>query len=336
MQLIHAPSRARRALILLAVAGLVGFTGVVTGVRPASAGPLSVSSFIAQDSNKIGVTDVWTSEAVTLTVTASGNIGSDTLEILDPNFNVVRSCPAGWQTCSTGLISHSTPGEYQYIGEIVAGGQVVSFLPDDVTWNDFPVFLQASQTTLPVGQAVTLTATTSRPVDYSPWDIEVIDLTDGHVVCDRGGTATCPGTVTENVATTHKFAAFICNHAPTSLSEVTNIRSQSAGGFVTWSNDGWQISLTAPAETLSGTETVTATTNMSVTPTKFYIEIFDETTGQEICNQAFNTACTNPSFTPSRAGDDLVAFVSLSGTALPPSGIEASSNVVHTVAVFIQ
>jgi hypothetical protein len=333
MHFIQAPSRARRALSLLAVAGLLGLTAVLAGVRPASAIPLLSGSFFAVDSDGNAVSSVWTTEAVTLTVTAHVNIGSDRLEIIDPFFNVVKSCSAGQQSCSTALISHDTVAEYSYFAYLLSGNQVVAELSDSVSWVDFPVSLHASQTTVPVGQAVTLTATTQRKVDYSIWYIGIVDLTDGHQVCTpiMGSGTTCSGTVTENVATTHKFAAYVANFAK------SDVRSQSAGGFVTWSNDGWQISLTAPEATFTGSEAVTATANMSVSsPSPFWIEIFDETTGQRIWACGSGASCTDPNFKPSRNGDDLVAFVSPLDTAFPPSGIEASSNIVHTVYDFLQ
>lgn len=328
MRFFQAPSRARRALSLLAVAGLLGLTGVMATVTSASAGPLAVSSVTATDLYGLPASDVWITEPVKLAVAANANVGAGTLEVVNaaaPNVPLV-TC-SNTQSCGPVLVSFSTPGQRTFIGELVAGGQVVSQISETVTWMDFGVNLLLTQTTVPVGHTVTLEAKTARPVQFSAWYIELFDLTTGALVCSTPVAAGCSGTVTENVATTHKFAAFVSNSASTP-SQLTDIRSQTPDWFVTWSNDGWQISLTVIPTTF-GTATATATANMDVGPTPFYIEIFDETTSQMAADCGAGTACS-VSVTPTPAGDYLVAFVAQFGSTLPPAGIEASSNVTGT------
>jgi hypothetical protein len=76
MHFITALSRAGRALIVLAVAGTGLAATLLTGAAPASAGPLSVSSVTATDLFGQAASQVWTTEAVNLTVTASANAGT--------------------------------------------------------------------------------------------------------------------------------------------------------------------------------------------------------------------------------------------------------------------
>jgi len=95
-----------------------------------------------------------------------------------------------------------------------------------------------------------------------------------------------------------------------------------------------KISLSAPAGSVNGPETVTATASIDVGPTPYYIQIFNEN-GTLIQECGDFTVCS-VTFFPSTSGSDLVAFIGNS-PGYPPvsSNIQAGSNTVHTVQYFI-
>jgi hypothetical protein len=348
MHVIGARSRARRTLGVLTVAGLLGLTGVMaTSARPASAGPLAVSSLTATDQFGKAASVVWTTEPVTLTVTANANVGGDTLRIVD--LNAVPTNPVGTpcthqQSCSASGISFSTAGTHTFEGQLLAGSTVLSTFDISVTWSDsLGPTLTASQTTVPTGQAVTLTATVSRDLEFSAWFLGIYDDTTGARLCAIGSGTSCAGTISESAATTHQFTAFVGNNAPTQA-QLTAIRNGSPSWWVTWSNDGWQISLkAAPAITLNGENTnVTATANMNVGNSPIlFIQVYDERNGQRIGECGTGTVCSfsfTPSFAGDGSGDNLIAFVApdtpvLPGTGSTLGGFEASSSVVFTETI---
>jgi hypothetical protein len=325
---IHPLIRPGRALAGFAVAVSLGLAGAAAiGVTPASASPLTVS--LTANGENISNPEFWTTEAVHLTATASAPIGSDTIKIVDLSTNTVAmSCPAGQTTCLVPTISFATPTTQFYEAFVMNGSQVAAEGVLSVPWQAFPVTLSASPSTLPIGGTTTLTASVPRDVGPTNWWIEIFDSTTGTEVgvpCGIG--KSCTATVSETVATTHQFVAYVSDKDPNQ--PPTHIQSQSAVSFATWSDDGWQVSLSAPPFSVGG-ETVTATANMDVGPTRFYIMIFDETTGQPVGTPCPSGTSCSRSFTPSPRGDDLVAFIAPLPDTYPPSGIEASSNVVHT------
>jgi hypothetical protein len=199
---------------------------------------------------------------------------------------------------------------------------------------DWSVKLTASPTTLVYGNT-TLTATASADVGPTPYYVEIFDTTPNPAraagyfpVAICGGGSICSLQVSQSLAGTHRYVAFVSTYGTTYLPP--NIQATSSSSFVTWSNAGIQVKLDAPAWT-NGNETVTATASVDVGPTPYYIEIFDEN-GTLLQRCSAGTSCS-VNFSPSLSGDDLVAFVSGWSSNLPPNSIAASSNVVHTVTV---
>jgi hypothetical protein len=192
-----------------------------------------------------------------------------------------------------------------------------------VTWHGVNLTLTASQPTVSVGATSTLTATTSQDIGPSPFWTEIFDMTTGTRVTDCWTGTTCSASVSQAAATTHEYVAYLSDDS--TAYPPPGIQETSTFSFITWSNLGWRVSLSAPATTY-GSETVTATANGDVGPTPYYIEIFNET-GTRLGVCAVGSICS-VTFTPSYAGSHLVAFVSADSTALPPYGTVASSNVV--------
>jgi hypothetical protein len=126
MHFIQAPSRARRALSLLAVAGLLGLTAMLAGVRPASAGPLSVSSFGATVTSGNGVTDVRT----------AANAAA-----LAPSCKATYSVVSKWNTGFVPVLTVTNTGPIQILGWTVTltyfnpGNQVLQPPGWNGTWS---------------------------------------------------------------------------------------------------------------------------------------------------------------------------------------------------------
>lgn len=114
----------------------------------------------------------------------------------------------------------------------------------------------------------------------------------------------------------------------------TGVYQKSATIYVTWEAppNNYKVTLTDPAEVgyHQGPATYTATVNLNVGPSPYYIELFDETTGNWLRVPCLSGTTCSAQFTPSFDGDNLVAFVSYEDTALPPEGTQASSNVLNT------
>jgi hypothetical protein len=265
--------------------------------------------------------------------TASSDVGPTPyyLRIYDVTAGAyVVTCGTG-TTCSA-PVTQPVPATHYYVAVVSyastgyppAGEQAVSS-EIGVVWHGVSLTLGASHPTVPVGASSTLTATTSEDIGPSPFWTEIFDVTTGTRVAVCGYGTTCSATVSQAAAATHEYVAYLS--ANSAAYPPPSIQETSLLSFITWSNLGWRVSLSAPSGTY-GSETVTATTNANVGPTPYYIEIFNET-GVLLAVCGSGTSCS-ATFTPSYAGSDLVAFVTSYSTAFPPAGIVASSNVATT------
>jgi hypothetical protein len=275
----------------------------------------------------------WPTEYSTLTATTNMNVGPTPyyLRIYDQTAQAwVITCGTG--TTCTAPVTQPTPAAHLYVA--VVSDSSVSYPPGseqassavvDVQWQGIGVTLTASPATVPVGSATTLTATTSADVGPSPFYTEIFDVTTQTLVKECGSGTTCSAPFSRSVAATDKFIAYESSfdvaYPPAGIQEA------SAASYVTWSNLGWQVTLSAPA-TSFGTETVTATANGNVGPSPYYIEIFNEN-GTRLADCSSGSVCA-VQFTPTIQGATLIAFVSGNGTAFPPAGIVATSNAVRT------
>jgi hypothetical protein len=279
-------------------------------------------------------TFLWPTQYSTLTATANQDVGPTPyyLRIYDDTAGAyVATCASG-TTCTTSVTQptatvHSYTAVISYASPTYppAGAQAYSQSVVWVDWQSISVSLAASPATLPVGNSSTLTATTSTNVGPTPFYTEIYDATTGTFLAECGWGTTCSATVSQSVATTHKYVAYVSQYG--TAYPPPGIQATSSASFVTWSNLGWRISLSAPQSTYYS-ETVTAYVNGDVGPTPYYIEIFDEN-GTFVGSCGSGSACSL-SYTPSIYGSYLVAFVTSYSTAYPPSGIVASSNVVYT------
>ncbi|HEV2346002.1 MAG TPA: hypothetical protein VGS97_18020 [Actinocrinis sp.] len=312
----------------------VGFTNVakphVTGhaaIRPMTTWTVSLTA---------STYDTWPTDYSTLTATANQDVGPTPYFIYIINANTgasVAMCGSG-TTCAVTL-TYPTPitvGFYAIIATSSTGTSEQALSVEfTVEWQGIDLSLAASPSTLPVGNVSTLTATSDVDIASSPFYIQIWDTTVGggplNAPFTCGGGKTCTVSVSQSVATTHTFVATFGNVG--SAYPPSSLQTTSATSYVTWTASGWTVSLNAPAITINGPETVTATANGNVGPTPYYIEIFDEN-GTLLAACGSGTTCS-VSFTPIRwPGSNLVAFVSSYSSTLPPAVIEASSNTVNS------
>ena len=95
----------------------------------------------------------------------------------------------------------------------------------------------------------------------------------------------------------------------------------------------WSVSLTASSNWLWPTQysTLTATANMDVGPTPYYLRIYDETAGAYVVTCATGTTCSVPVTQPTPATHYYIAVVSYASSGYPPGGEQAASGSVGVV-----
>jgi hypothetical protein len=97
--------------------------------------------------------------------------------------------------------------------------------------------------------------------------------------------------------------------------------------------DRWTVTLAAsPTGLLPGQySTLTATANMDVGPTPYYLRIYDETTGEYVVTCSTGTACSASVTQSAPATDDYIAVVSDPSALYPPGSEQVASAVVPVV-----
>jgi hypothetical protein len=277
---------------------------------------------------------LWPTRYSTLTATANMNVGPTPyyLRIYDETAHAyVVTCATG-ATCTV-PVTQPTPATHYYVA--VVSDASANYPPGSlqatsgsagVVWQGVSLSLSASLTTVPVGAATTLSATTSTDIGPSPFWTEIYDVTTHARLAWCGSGTSCSATVSESAATTQEFVAYLSDNS--AAYPPTGIQETSLINFVAWSNLGWRVSLSAPRISF-GTATAVATANGNVGPSPYYIEIFNATTGARLADCGAGTACS-ATFSPGYGGTGLVAFISTSSAAFPPTGAVASSNVVTT------
>jgi hypothetical protein len=274
---------------------------------------------------------LWPTQYSTLTATTSMDVGPTPyyLRIYDETANAyVVTCASG-STCAV-PVTQLTPATHYYVA--VVADASASYPPGSVqatssavgvVWQGVNLSLSASPTTVPIGAATTLTATTSTNIGPSPFWTEIFDATTQTRVGVCGSGTSCSATVSESAATTHEFVAYLSNFSV--AYPPAGIQKTSLINFVTWSNTGWRVSLSAPSASY-GNVTATATANSNVGPTPYYIDIFNASTGALVAACGVGTTCST-TFSPGYSGTSLVAFIAYDSPAFPPAGTVASSNV---------
>lgn len=185
--------------------------------------------------------------------------------------------------------------------------------------------ISASPSSLWPTQYTTLTAVTNQDVGPTPYYLSVYDVTAGSYVKICGSGTMCTVSVTQATATTHTYRSYVSTYP---LYSPVTVQAVSANINVTWMSLG-TLTLAASPTTLglNGTTTLTAVSTVNVTPTPFYIEIFDVTTGTRLISCPFGTVCSTTTSQAIATTHKFVAYTS-SNTA-PATNIQATSNVSY-------
>lgn len=293
----------------------------------------SMNGPVLQTTITASATSVWPTQFITVTATASADVGPTPFFIrLYENTsppNILATCGSG-TTCSASLTKPNITSTV-VVGTIVdASGNSQLGEPPFVilNWHGGSPSVSVNPTTVAVGATSTVTATTTADVGPSPFFIEIFDTTTATLVQECGFGTSCVASVSQAAASTHGYQVFISPFSttfpPPGSIESTNLV------YVAWSNAGFTITLNDPRVTGIGSPmTVSATTNLDVGPTPYFIEIYDATTGTLIAACGSGTTCTGQFQPPlcSSNPDRLVAFVASFSTTFLPPNIQAASVV---------
>ena len=189
------------------------------------------------------------------------------------------------------------------------------------------VSLSAStQVTWPL-DSVTLTATANASVP-APFQIFIINEETGAVVrsCGVGAGATCGKTLTYPTPEYYQFYAMIATD-----SSGTSLQAESANVPVDW--QGITLSLAASANTLpvGGTSTLTATSNIAIDKSPFFIEIWDVTNATPVLlpttppSCGGGTTCTATVSQNTATTHTYRATFSYQSSAYPPPALQTTS-----------
>lgn len=278
-------------------------------------------------------TNLWPKQYSTLTATTNADVGPTPYytSIYDVTTGTyIKICGSG-TVCSIS-VTHPKATTHSYRAYISSypttnpplNQQAISGLVS-VTWRGVSVSLKASPTTVGVNGTSTLTATASADIGPSPFYIQVFNATTGtHLKSCAFGTV-CTVSTSKAFATTQRFVAYVSDF--NMAYPPTGIQATSNASFVTWTYSSYRVSLTSTSAGLLQ-RTLTATSNINVGPTPYYIEIFNIRTGARIAICGSGTTCSTVVPVGFVSRTDYVAFVSSSSTALPPLNTQASSNIV--------
>jgi hypothetical protein len=191
-----------------------------------------------------------------------------------------------------------------------------------------------------IGASTSLSVSTSCDVGPTPYYIEIFDVTSGTLLTSCGTGSSCSVTVSQNTATTHAYRAYVGTFtttapAATGVPTLLAIPGISVTNYVTWTNTGMFVKLTpTPFVGIAypNTTTITASADIDVGPTPYYIEIYDNNNGQLLSVCAFGSSCTAAVHSESRVQPAWpVAFIAMYSTTLMPANVQASSNTVEVV-----
>lgn len=276
-------------------------------------------------------TNLWPKQYSTLTATANQNVGPTAyyISIYDVTAGTyLKVCGTG-TVCSISLTqpTATTHAFRAYISTYPStnppANQVAVSGTVSVQWKSISVSLKANVPTTYIGGTSTLTATTSTDVWPTPFYTQIYDATTGVRLKSCASGTTCAFTTSQGVATTHRYVAYVSDNSAAYLP--TGIQATSNSSFITWANSGYRVSLSS-ASAGGLQRTLTATSNVNVGLTPYYIEIFNARTGTRLAICGSGTTCSTTVSTFVRG--DYVAFISSNSTSIPPLNTQANSNII--------
>lgn len=271
----------------------------------------------------------WLTQSVTLTATANQDVSATPyyIRIRDGwGGPVIASCPRG-TTCTANVVA-TTYQMHQYAAyvEDFSGSTLMATAVYYVDWDYVYTSISTGSTTVGLGASTTVSASVTRDLGTGPLYLDIYDVTTGTRVKSCGVGYTCTATVSQTAASTHAYKAFLSSYNDGSVYPPATNFGETPLRYLTWTATGYTVSLSAPSTSCENCYvTVTATTNVDVGPTPYYITVFNmDGTWLKTCGAG--TSCSFQ-FQP-QGSDELIAFISSSNTTLLPTNIQANSNVV--------
>jgi len=257
------------------------------------------------------------------------------IEIFDTTTGAnVGICNSNAQ-CGT-QVTYSTPQTHSYRAFI--SGYGTSYPPPaiqasssflSVTW--VAVTLNASNAYLGVNMYTTLTATANADITTSPYYIDIYDQSTATRVKYCGSGSSCAIVVSESVATSHSFSAYVADAGPSYPPGSVQAVSNSVN--VTWMSVRLTADPTYLAPGAPTTLTAIASTDIGQTPS-YFIELFDQTTGQFLVRCGSNNSCS-VDVTMGPATRTYVAFISGNDMHYPPASLQATSNTQTVTWLYV-
>jgi len=254
---------------------------------------------------------------ITLTATSDNSVAGtgQSIEIFDTStHSLIGSCGQGSQ-CAVSYVAHSGKHSFSaYLtsptNKVPAPSTVV--VSNEVQVNWIGVDLSADRSAVGPSHAITLTATSSVPVDKTGWQLQVYDVNSHARIAYCAGGNICRTSITSAVARSLPMVALLAPPSATMPSDAVIARS---GVFqATWLS----VSVTSVTNDgkAGGVAHVAATINGDITGTGWSIGIFDER-GQMVgptCNAG--TACR----VDVTIGNSLPSFRAAVGSVPSPKG----------------
>jgi hypothetical protein len=157
------------------------------------------------------------------------------------------------------------------------------------------VVLTANRQLATVGEAVTLTATSSATVLGTPWKIQIYDLTENKRVAACSSGTVCTATDSrpnkDNQATLHEYQAVVASNFSTP--PPANIQAQSAVVPVAWGAAPAVALTAAPAAAPTGTAiTLSAASTRAAGELGFDVQLYDQATGERVASCSSGNTCS--------------------------------------------
>lgn len=279
-------------------------------------------------------TNIWPTQNARLTATTNHDVGPTPYYISIYNLETqtyIAICASG-TTCSV-LVTSPIPAVrhyYAYVSRYPTTNppsdvQARFDLPLAIFWKSSQIALQVHPGTNYLGLENTLTATTNWDIGPSPFWTAIYDHITGTRLAVCGSSNTCSVSVAQSLPATHRYIAYLADNS--AAYPPSAIQATSNTVYLTWTIADYRIGLTSSAVSQE-VEKVTATTNIDIGPTPYYISIYNQSTGNRVAICGAGTICSvDASLHPGH--NSFVAFVAPFDTALPPANVMANSNVAN-------
>jgi hypothetical protein len=273
-----------------------------------------------------------TASSSTLTATANASVSGTgfVISIFDASTgSSLASCSTG-STCTASVSQNSAMNRTYnaYVAQSSTSmppSNVQASASTSVSWtSQWTVSLAPSNSSPNTASAVTLTATANASVSNTGYVISIFDASTGSSLASCSTGSTCTASVTKTSATTRSYNAYV---APSSTSMPPSNVQASASTTVAWTSQ-WTATLsTSNSNPLpTGSATLTATSNHTVTGSPYVIGIYDLNTGALVTSCSSGSTCSTSVSQVLPSTHTYIAYVSEAGSTVTPPNVQAISN----------